>query len=247
MGNDPFAYEIDDDIHHYSKKIAWTKSRLGQMFEGQVGIRFLEKLQLVGLSNARLCYYGDRITNILKEFEKLKVNLADSTKQHCETVLSIFISRDYKGETKIAYALALQRLVHFAKTGEIGDKKSGYVQEVQWISPSRYRDKNGSVHRKDLLTLDEFLVLVSKTTNKRDRAMLWVMYEGAFRPGELLNIRVGGIDFQNEYTLVSTYGKTAQKSVALVVSFRPLLEWLGEHPLRDDPNAPEARPETIAR
>ena len=50
--------------------------------------------------------------------------------------------KTYSGETKSAYALTLQRLVHFAKTGDIGDKKTSYVKEVAWISPSRYQDKN---------------------------------------------------------------------------------------------------------
>ncbi len=67
--------------------------------------------------------------------------------------------------------------------------------------------------------------------------MYWVLFEGAFRTGELLNLRVGGIDFRDDHVLVSTYGKTGSKRVALVLSFKPLLEWLAEHPQRNDPNA----------
>jgi len=104
MGNDPFAYEIDDDIHHYSKKTSWTKSCLGRIFEGQVGIRFLEKLHLVGLSNARLCYYGDRITNVLKEFEKIKVIPADSTKRTAKR----FFPSSYLGTTRVRPRLRMR-------------------------------------------------------------------------------------------------------------------------------------------
>ena len=67
--------------------------------------------------------------------------------------------------------------------------------------------------------------------------MLWVMFEGAFRPGELLNLRVGGIEFKDNYILVSTIGKTGKKRVPLVYSFKPLLEWLAKHPQRDQPKA----------
>ena len=80
--------------------------------------------------------------------------------------------------------------------------------------------------------------IISKTTNRRDRAMFWTMFEGAFRPGELLNLKVGGVEFKENYVLLSTHGKTGNKRVALVVSFKPLLEWLHDHPLQDDPHAP---------
>ena len=63
------------------------------------------------------------------------------------------------------------------------------------------------------------------------------MFEGAFRPGELLNLRVGGIEFKDNYVLVSTVGKTGKKRVPLVYSFKPLLEWLAKHPQKDEPKS----------
>ncbi|CAE6501104.1 tyrosine-type recombinase/integrase [Candidatus Nitrosotenuis uzonensis] len=233
-----YSYAIVEDIHNYAKKIAWTKRRLATLPQGDIGIRFIDKLKLVGLSDARLCYYGDRVPRLLDEFEKIGVKLKSSKKKDCEAVLSVILSQKYKGETKCAFAVTLLRLVHFAKKDEIGDKKRGYVKEVAWISPTQYKDKNQGIQPKDLLTIEELKAIINQTTNKRDRAMLWVMFEGAFRPGELLHLRVGGIDFRDDYVLVSTHGKTGSKSVALVISFKPLLEWLDEHPLRDDPNAP---------
>ena len=239
-GKKTMNYDDSGDIYNYPRKIVCTKNRLAKMHEGQKCIQFLDKLKLIGLSDARLCYYGDRFALILAEFEKMKLKLKNAKKTQCESILSNLISqRNYSGETKSAYALTLQRLIHFAKTGDIGDKKTGYVKEVAWISPSRYQDKNKQgIQPKDLLTLDELNAIINQTTNKRDRAMLWVLFEGAFRPGELLHLRVGGIDFRDDHVIVSTFGKTGHKSVALVVSFKPLLEWLDEHPLKDDPNAP---------
>ena len=240
VGKRPLSYDDDDDIYHYPRKLRWAKNRLAKMHDGQKSIQFLDKLKLIGLSDARICYYSDRLPLILSEFKKLDTKLKNTTKSHCESILSNLISqKNYKGETKSAYALTLQRLVHFAKTGDIGDKRSGYIKEVSWISPSRYKDRNAQgIQPKDLLTLDELNAIINQTTNKRDRAMLWVLFEGAFRPGELLHLRVGGIDFRDDHVIVSTFGKTGNKSVALVVSFKPLLEWLDEHPLKDDPNAP---------
>ncbi|MEM3573642.1 MAG: hypothetical protein QXJ62_05385 [Nitrososphaeria archaeon] len=36
----------------------------------------------------------------------------------------------------------------------------------------------------------------------------------------------------------SVHGKTGLKCLPLVLSFRPLLDWLNIHPQKDDPNAP---------
>ena len=163
----------DDDIYHYPRKIRWAKNRLAKMYDGQKSIQFLDKLKLIGLSDARLCYYGDRLPLILLEFKKLDIKLKSVRKSHCETILSNLISqKNYKGETKSAYALTLQRLVHFAKTGDIGDKRSGYVKEVSWISPSRYKDRNAQgIQPKDLLTLDELNAIINQTS--KERIVLW--------------------------------------------------------------------------
>ncbi len=231
-------YEELDDIHNYAAGVASCKKRLAKLEQGELGIRFIEKLKLAGLSDGRIAFYGDRAITMLKLFEKMDVKLADAQKKDCESVLAEILSHNYKGESKRAFALVLLRLVHFAKTGEIGDRDSGYVDEVSWIRPSRYEDKGESIRAEDLLTVEDVSALIDRTTNKRDRAMFWVMFEGAFRPGELLHLKVGGVEFRDNYLLLSTHGKTGNKRVALVVSFKPLLEWMAEHPLRDDPKAP---------
>lgn len=148
--------------------------------------------------------------------------------------------RHYSGESKLAFALALMRLVHYAKIGESGNREDGYVNEVSWIRPSKYRNKNDEkmqIMPEDLLTPKELYAIIGKAKNEKERAMLWMMFEGAFRPGELLNLKVGGIEFKDNYVLVSTIGKTGKKRVPLVYSFKPLLEWLAKHPQRDEPKS----------
>ena len=136
VDNDKKALGYDDsgDIYNYPRKIRWAKNHLSKMHEGQKCIQFLDKLKLIGLSDARLCYYGDRFPLILAEFEKLHLKLKNAKKTQCESILSNLISqKNYSGETKSAYALTLQRLVHFSKTGDIGDKKTGYVKAVYFL------------------------------------------------------------------------------------------------------------------
>jgi hypothetical protein len=64
------------------------------------------------------------------------------------------------------------------------------------------------------------------------------MYEGAFRPGELLRMSIGGVMFKDKVAVITTSGKTGSKTVPLLLGYRPLLTWLEQHPFKDDPDAP---------
>jgi hypothetical protein len=51
-------------------------------------------------------------------------------------------------------------------------------------------------------------------------------------------MRTNGVVFKDDYCIISANGKTGIKCIPLVTSSKPLLEWLEEHPRRDDPEAP---------
>ncbi|HXG06792.1 MAG TPA: hypothetical protein VNI77_05635, partial [Nitrososphaera sp.] len=71
-----------------------------------------------------------------------------------------------------------------------------------------------------------------------DRAMMMCLYEGAFKPRDLLNMTVGVVLFRYKVAVVTTIGKTGQKTVSLLLSYRLLLEWIGQHRFKDDLDAP---------
>ena len=88
------------------------------------------------------------------------------------------------------------------------------------------------------VTKEEFEAIVKATENPRDRALVYVLFEAALRPGELLGMMVGSVEFRDKYCLITVNGKTGVKRIPLVVSFKPLLEWLDDHPYQNDPKAP---------
>lgn len=65
-----------------------------------------------------------------------------------------------------------------------------------------------------------------------------VTFEAALRPGELLTMRVGSVEFNEDYCIITVDGKTGIKRIPLVVSHKPLLEWLKKHPNKRDSDAP---------
>src|SRR5690606_3061574 len=192
-------------------------------------------------------YYAARLPKIMEWFGNHNLELKKVTKEDCKDCLRFITSDKYAGKTNRAFAEALKRLVHFAKTGEIGEKKDGkdYVAEVSWIRPESYV-KNGrrrEIRPGDLLTAEEIeslLDAVPKVSrfSARDRAMVMCLYEGAFRPGELLNMTIGGVLFKDKVAVVTTRGKTGEKTVPLLLSYRLLLDWMEQHPFKDDLDAP---------
>jgi len=109
--------------------------------------------------------------------------------------------------------------------------------EGKWIK-LRVKENDPRATPESLLTPREFAAIVKATENTRDRAMIYVTFEAALRPGELLTMTVNSVEFKDGYCLIAVNGKTGIKRIPLVVAYKPLLEWLANHPQRDDPNAP---------
>ena len=80
--------------------------------------------------------------------------------------------------------------------------------------------------------------MIGAALNERDKALLSVIFEAALRPGELLTMMVGSVEFKQDYCIISVDGKTGIKRIPLVVSHKPLLDWLEKHPNKRDLNAP---------
>jgi integrase/recombinase XerD len=239
-----------DSIYNYTGKILSIKKRLNTddgTANGKVASEFLDALGDYGLSKGRVVYYAARLPKIIEWFDSRHLELKGATRDDCKECLRYITSDKYAGKTNRAFAEALKRLVHFAKTEEIGEKRDGkdYVSEVSWIRPESYV-KNGrkrEIRPGDLLTGEEIGFLLDAVPrvsrfSARDKAMVMCLYEGAFRPGELLNMTIGGILFKDKVAVVTTRGKTGEKTVPLLLSYRLLLDWIEQHPFKDDLDAP---------
>ena len=249
QGQSP-RFAMSTDIHRYAEVVERYYRRFGTdpgAFDGPTVAGFMDMMKVRGLSAGRQAFYTTRFAGLLGAIPRTGVSrISDLDAEQCKKVLAEFVSDDsgYSGETKVAYAMCFKKLVQYSKTRNMGDRRAvqgdpeAYVPEIAWITPARYRPRSGGVQRKDLLTSDEFSRMVRAAGNVRDRALLWTMMEGAFRPGEILNMRVGGVEFADRYMMVSTSGKTGQKNLALVLSLQPMIEWVRLHPHADDPEAP---------
>lgn len=133
-----------------------------------------------------------------------------------------------------------KKLYQYLKSGNTA-KETPYPSEVSWIKVhvgEAELEKESRISSDKLLTNEEITSILKATRKPRDEAMLSVLFEGAFRPGELLSMKVGSAQFLKDYFVISTIGKRGQKRIPLVVSFRTLMRWLSIHPFRNQANAP---------
>ncbi|MEM2999077.1 MAG: tyrosine-type recombinase/integrase, partial [Candidatus Bathyarchaeia archaeon] len=203
-----------------------------------------------GLSQARIAKYACHIPPLLKLID---FRLADATRADAERVVSAIHANPRWSEwTRQDKKLILRKLVQYAKYG-CCTRETPVPPEVTWIRVTA-NVKNTRVTPERLLTKKDFEAIVKATENRRDRAMLYTLFEGALRPGELLSMRISSVKFKQaetarvengavvkekvDYCVISVNGKTGLKVLPLVASYRPLLEWLEEHPYRAEPEAP---------
>jgi len=221
-------------IHDYAQRIKRNKHNIQQLPNGTLGLQFLDHLNALGLSLGRISKCSSHMPVLLRIIDG--ADIKTMTKTDIERIVAQINNRPNKESTKADNKLLLRKLVQYAKQGSCA-KSTPIPSEVSWISLT-VKEKNPKVTPENLLTQEEITSILKATTNKRDRAIVYVLFEAALRPSELLTMRVGSVLFKDEYCLIAANGKTGIKRIPLVTSSKPLLQWLEEHPCRDDPETP---------
>jgi integrase/recombinase XerD len=226
---------LDEPVHNYQQRLDRSRHNIAPLPNGQTSLQFLDHMGALGLSVGRVSKYAAHLPTLLRMIGD-DVKLKTLTKADAERIVAAINARPNKASTKSDNKLLLRKLVQYAKKGSCA-KGTPLPREVSWINLV-IKEKNPRVTPENLLTQEEIVAILKATTNKRDKAMIYVLFEAALRPSELLTMRFNGVVFKDSYCLISVNGKTGIKCIPLVTSSGPLLDWLKEHPRRGDPDAP---------
>jgi integrase/recombinase XerD len=115
------------------------------------------------------------------------------------------------------------------------EEEQEYPEEVRWIK-AHFKKKR--LVPEALITPEEVAKLAEAAENPRDRAFILTHYDGGFRIGETLSIKVVNLEFDKYSAVVRVDGKTGPRRVRLTISTPALASWLSLHPFRNDPDAP---------
>jgi integrase/recombinase XerD len=149
-----------------------------------------------------------------------------------EALVSLINAADYTEHTKHDYKVILKK--YFQWLRKCDEEEQEYPDEVRWIK-TRFKKKR--LVPEALIKPDEVAKLAAAADNLRDRAFVLTHYDGGFRIGETLSMRVQNVEFDKYTAVVRVDGKTGPRRVRLTISTPSLAAWLSIHPFRTDPEA----------
>ncbi|RLG18101.1 hypothetical protein DRN63_01990 [Nanoarchaeota archaeon] len=189
---------------------------------------FLRDIQLEfgrKFSPHRVKYYKANLRILKKKFLN---SLSSFTLEEVKRAFYEIDQSEYKETTKEDLKRVLKRYALW-----LSKKKNLGLEELHSIKIKRAR--------RDLPTIlseEEVLRIINSTDNLRDRAMISFLYESGCRAGELLNLRIRDLEFDEFGCKVRLNGKTGERIIRVVFSANALRDYLKTHPLRDDLNSP---------
>lgn len=136
-----------------------------------------------------------------------------------------------KTKSENNFKIAVKRFYQWLRDMEDDE----YPQEVKWMKP---KPAKSLVTPKDLISDEEFDLLLGACNNQRDRAILQLLREEDYRPHELLGLRVGDVTPTKYGLIITVDGKTGPRTLPIIDSAPDIKLWLNMHQARDDPEAP---------
>jgi len=226
---------VEEGIYDYERRLERCRRIIaGFGANGEIALRLLDHLASLGLSTARVSKIAGHMPALLRVID---FDLRSATGADVERAVA-WINRNprYREWTKHDKKLVLRKLIQYAKYRSC-DGGTPVPPEASWIKLT-VKGRDARATPEALLTHEDFEATVKAAGNPGDRAMLHVLFEAALRPGELLGMNVGGVEFKHNYCIITVNGKTGVKRIPLVASYMPLLDWLKAHHRGDDPSAP---------
>jgi integrase len=185
METKKITYETYEDIQNATMDRSMN-SQIGMLEENQKAclIDFKNHLILRGLSKCTLKTYVMTICQLLRYAKKPAEQL---TKEDIENFL---ISRqNLKQKTRLSNFITLKMFLKWLK-------------KDQYMSDIHIKRCLSIKLPEEMLTLDEIKRMIQVATNFRDKAIVFTLYETATRQGELLNLKIKHVSFDNHGAII---------------------------------------------
>jgi len=217
-------------IHDFNKRLTEELGRLSRdSLVSDVNKKLLfdfKDYQLAnGMSKARVGRYMSALKMMARDLTK---SYRDLSKEDVIRIVGVIESRNYTNWTKVTYKTMLKRFI----TWLAGTEEP--PESVKWVNLSCKKTRKLP---EELLTQDEVKRMIEQAGNARNKALIATLYETGCRIGELGNLLIKHVEFDNYGAVLMVDGKTGQRRVRIIVSVPYLADWLNKHPARE-PNKP---------
>ncbi len=187
---------------------------------------FVHSCYIESLSEQRILKYVATLKSIAllmnKDFDK-------ATKKDIEYLLIAINKKTQSEATRHDYKIALKKFYKWLHKGEEPELTKWFTTNI------KNKDKKLP---EDMLTEEEIMKMINSATNTRDKAMIGLLWDIGARIGEVGTLKIKHIKFDEYGSVILVNGKTGPRRVRAVWSVSYLMNWLEEHPERDNPEAP---------
>lgn len=105
---------------------------------------------------------------------------------------------------------------------------------VDWIRFSNHKKRKLP---EDILTPAEVKALIEAADNSRDRALVAILYESGARLDEIIKLKLTNVETDQYGIAILVDGKTGMRRIRLIDSVPYIIQWLNDHPRKDNPNS----------
>jgi len=217
------------DIHNKNHRLKLVLERVNsEVSENnrRAILGFYNSCVAEGLSVERTEHY---LQILVKLSRLLGKNFVDASKDDIVSLMTEIQALPLSEWTKHDYKVTLKKFYKWLRGGE------DYPEEVKWIKTTIGRN---DTLPEELLTEEDVKALIEAADHIRDKALISVLYDAGLRIGELLSLRIRHVKFDQRGATLIVYGKTGMRRLLIIASAPHLLNWINNHPFRDDPDAP---------
>jgi len=174
--------------------------------------------------------------------EWLEMDFDKATKTDIQRLVGFLENmEDFSDWTKHDYKVFIKKFYKWLRNHDIEDEDSWETPiEVKWIKAKKprnaYKLKSAILTPKDIAFLEDFC------RNLREKTLIRTLYETGCRIGEILNLKIKDVEFDDYGALLNINaeepGKTGYRKIRVVDCASTIEQWLKqEHPDRNNKNA----------
>ena len=219
------------DFHNYARRFENAKNKvldsetLSQRNKDII-MKFHEHIILQGIGYPRIIKYFEKLRYLASVLNK---DFDTATRADIEKVIvSIHQRPDLKTTTKIDYSVITKRFYKYL----LGNDEE-FPEQVKWIKANMKTKDKLVPSQADLITEEEVQRLLNVADHPRNKALVSLLYETGCRIGELANLSIGNILFDQYGCVLNVNGKTGPRRIRVVNSTSYLTTWLDMHPYKN--------------
>jgi len=222
------------DIHNYKRRLETTEKKIQNSDEfskknKEITKGFINDLIATNIGAAKASRY---LTDVIKFNRMLGKDFDTANRDDIKRVFADLNRTDLSEETKRSFKIMVRKFYKFIRGVE---GKGKYPPEVDWFTVALSNGKKKLP--EELLTNEEMESIIRKCLNERDRAFVAILCESGARIGEIFNLKIKHVSFEQYGARLTLSGKTGMRKILVIGSCPYIQIWLNHHPDNENGNA----------